>query len=148
MKSKYTKEKLTEAVIGCTSVAQVCVKVGIKPASGSQTYLGKKIKEHNIDISHFRGKGQKGIKKGNNTPIEKYFNNEIKINSSNLRKRLLRDEIKKHACEICNLTEWNELPIPLELDHMDSNHWNNNLDNLQIICPNCHHQETISRKNK
>ena len=41
-------------------------------------------------------------------------------------------------------------PIRLELDHIDSNHFNNNLDNLQILCPNCHahitHERNIKRK--
>jgi hypothetical protein len=31
-------------------------------------------------------------------------------------------------------------PIPLELDHIDGHHWNNSLDNLRLLCPNCHAQ--------
>lgn len=43
-----------------------------------------------------------------------------------------------HQCEVCKNTEWMEQPIPLELHHIDGNHKNNHLDNLQLICPNCH----------
>ena len=39
-------------------------------------------------------------------------------------------------------------PIPLELDHIDGNHYNNELINVRIVCPNCHAQtETNSGKN-
>jgi len=71
-------------------------------------------------------------------PIEKYFNNEIYINSHALKKRLLKEGIKDHICEQCGLKEWQNLPIPLELHHIDGNHYNNNFDNLKLLCPNCH----------
>lgn len=45
----------------------------------------------------------------------------------------------KH-CEICGLDKWNNLPIPLEMDHIDGNALNNNRTNLRMICPNCHNQ--------
>ena len=56
------------------------------------------------------------------------------------RKRLIDDGIKEAKCERCNLSEWMGQPIPLELHHIDFNHYNNSLDNLQILCSNCHMQ--------
>ena len=47
---------------------------------------------------------------------------------------------KEHKCECCGLISWNDKPIPLELHHIDGNHYNNDLSNLQILCPNCHAQ--------
>ena len=56
------------------------------------------------------------------------------------RKRLIEDKVKEEKCEICGLSEWMGKPIPLELHHKDLNHYNNDINNLQILCANCHMQ--------
>jgi len=53
------------------------------------------------------------------------------------------------ACEMCELTEWLDHPIPLELDHIDGNHMNNLVDNIRLLCHNCHAlTPTFRAKNK
>lgn len=70
------------------------------------------------------------------------------VKSHKLRLKLIKDGIKKEKCEICGNHEWNGKTIPLELDHIDGDHYNNNLENLRIICPNCHAQtDTHAGKN-
>lgn len=56
-----------------------------------------------------------------------------------VRKRILLEE-RGHRCEVCGLTEWMGLPIPIELDHIDGSSDNNTAANLRLICPNCHAQ--------
>ena len=66
-----------------------------------------------------------------------------------MRKRLIIEGLKNHRCECCGLSEWLEEPIPLELDHIDGDHYNNMLENLKILCPNCHAKTPTYRgKNK
>lgn len=43
-----------------------------------------------------------------------------------------------HVCEQCKGTEWLNVPIPLELEHVDGNRRNNTRENLKLLCPNCH----------
>ena len=62
------------------------------------------------------------------------------VSNSKKRSRLIEDGIKENRCECCGLSEWMGKQIPLELHHKDGNHWNNELDNLQILCANCHMQ--------
>lgn len=47
-------------------------------------------------------------------------------------------QLRGNKCEICGLSVWNDQPIPLEAHHIDGDRCNNNLDNLQLLCPNCH----------
>lgn len=66
-----------------------------------------------------------------------------KIKSGNYGAKTAKAFILKErgrVCEKCNLSNWNGEPIPIELDHIDGNHQNNSLDNLRLLCPNCHAQ--------
>lgn len=54
-----------------------------------------------------------------------------------------------HKCSSCENTHWLGVKIPIELDHIDGNHKNNNLENLRLLCPNCHAiTPTYKSKNK
>lgn len=82
-----------------------------------------------------------------NQKIKDWLNGKHTPSCSAIRRYL--KELKEYKCEICNLSVWNNLPIPLEVDHKDGNHKNNQLDNLRLLCPNCHAQTpTYKAKNK
>ena len=51
----------------------------------------------------------------------------------------------------CNWCEINKVTgkVPIQLEHIDGNSNNNNLDNLELLCPNCHSlTETYGYLNK
>jgi HNH endonuclease len=50
---------------------------------------------------------------------------------------------KGKVCEVCGLVEWNNKPIALDVHHIDGNRRNNAIDNLKVVCPNCHRQEEM-----
>ncbi len=93
----------------------------------------------------------KGInKKMPSIPLNKILNGDNpQYHTYKLGKRLISENYKEHKCEKCNNTEWNNLPIPLELDHIDGNSFNHKLENLRLLCPNCHAQTpTYRSKNR
>lgn len=66
-----------------------------------------------------------------------------------LKIRLLKEGLKQNECEVCGLSQWNNLPLNIELHHIDGNRTNHHIDNLQMICPNCHSQtDNYRAKNK
>jgi hypothetical protein len=57
--------------------------------------------------------------------------------------------IKGYHCECCGISEWNGKSIILQVDHKNGLANDNNIDNLRLICPNCHSQsDTFSGRNK
>lgn len=60
------------------------------------------------------------------------------VQTSKLKQKLLKEGIKEHICECCGNTIWNGQPIVLEVHHKDGDRSNNELENLQLLCPNCH----------
>jgi len=144
--NRYTKEMLEDAVKKSIGWADVCRKINVKPYNGAQAHVKKRAIDFGIDYSHFTGKAHARGKEGKRKDIKTYLNNLATIKSHDLKNRLIREGLKKHECEKCHSTTWNGEPIPLELDHKNSNHWDNSWDNIWIICPNCHAQETLLRR--
>ena len=76
--------------------------------------------------------------------------------SFSLMEQGLKDYSKKYLinhygnqCQKCGITEWNNAPITIELEHIDGDSTNNTFDNLTLLCPNCNSQTpTYKNRNK
>jgi hypothetical protein len=141
-------EEIVDAVKGSTSLAQVLVKLGVRQGGGTQASLRDRIENLNLDTSHFLGVGWR---RGSRVPVRpaRPLDQILVIgrflSTNNLRARLLREGLKEHRCEECRRDTWNGRPIPLELDHVNGKRDDNRLENLRILCPNCHAQTPTYR---
>lgn len=151
MKTKYTEPQLIEATKSSTSYRQVLTKLGLAEAGGNYINIKRKIAELDLETAHFHGKAwNKGLKFRPRIPLK--LSDVLVPNSSyqsnKLRKLLIREGIFEHKCYRCQLKVRMDRPIPLELDHIDGNNRNNTLENLMLLCPNCHAQTPSFRRRK
>ena len=137
--TSYNKDQLSAIIQQCTSYRQVLIKLGLAPQGGNNETIKRKITEWNIDASHFTGQNHaRGKKFQPRTNTEKYLLNDQRIGSFRLKNRLLEEGYFQWQCISCQQTKWLGNSIPLELDHIDGNSANNTLQNLRLLCPNCH----------
>ncbi len=143
--TKYTKEFLEPIVKESGSIRQVLLKLGLKEAGGNYQNIKTRIKLLEIDTSHFHGmvwnKGKKWSKsKDISSKLVEHstYSSGLPINTYVLKNQLIKLGFKPHMCENCNLSKWLEIDIPLELHHINGNKFDNRIENLQLLCPNCH----------
>ena len=119
--------------------SNICKMLGCKPET-----LNRYLKMMGLTYDGNMGlKGKKTDKK-RKSALE-YLKKDVVV-IPKLRKKLIEDGLKKERCESCSLDEWMGQKITLELHHIDGNRFNNDLSNLQILCPNCHSMIPNHRK--
>ncbi|PIT91494.1 HNH endonuclease [Candidatus Kaiserbacteria bacterium CG10_big_fil_rev_8_21_14_0_10_49_17] len=145
----WTTNQLVVAVRTSTSVRQVLLKLGLQPAGGNYTQIHLYIREMGLSTDHFLGQGwSRGLKDrvGNGRPLREILRKNSDYQSFKLKKRLFREGLKREQCELCG---WNKRApdgrLPLELDHINGDKRDNRLENLQILCPNCHSLQPTHR---
>lgn len=138
-KNKISKERAEEIIKDCYTIADFCRKVGWVPRGDNYKVVHKYIREYNLDVSHFTwNKSNIGNKLNKHNEVElKKLKNPL-VKGSILLKKLISEGHKERKCECCGNKEWNNNPIPLEIHHINGNNSDNNIDNLQLLCPNCH----------
>lgn len=153
MKAKYQKENLELIVKESLSLAEVLRKLELREIGGNYSTIKKYISKYKIDTSHFTGQGwNKGKSYTDETgliKLEDILQEDIKYKSNTLKYRLIAANLKQDICENCGCgDEWMGKPITLELHHINGNHYDNRIENLQILCPNCHSQTSSHRRPK
>lgn len=146
---KYTDSEIVSAVASSDSIAQVLRQIGLSPVGGNYATIKSAIARLNLDTNHFLGQANtKGKQHNKGRPLDYYLRSGVSSNSNQLRKKIISVGIKNHRCESCGLEYWLNEVIPLELHHKDGDRNNNSIENLMVLCPNCHTQtETYKGKN-
>jgi len=142
---KYNKDNLEKIVKCSLSIAEVCRKLNMRPVGGNYKTLKKHFRINKIDTSHFTGKGwnvgENYIHYGKKFTLpEILIKNSTYTSTVRLKIRLIESGLKQNKCEKCGLIDWNGQKISLHLDHKNGDNLDNRIENLRILCPNCHSQ--------
>lgn len=128
---KFTLDEIKAICAKSQSYRQFALQLGY--SENSTDSVKKLIDEYQLDISHFKGQGWS--KDSVDMSIFQY-NKSCKSDTMIRALTILRG----WKCEKCGRTEWEGQQIPLCVHHIDGNHINNQIENLQVLCPNCHAQ--------
>lgn len=148
-KRSWTDEQLNAAVKGSHSVRMVIKKLGLIPAGGNYKQVQERIDHLQINIDHFTGKGWNVGRIFNPNPalpLDQILVAGRRHQSHSLKKRLYIAGLKAPICEICGWCKRSiDGRVPVELDHMNGDPSDNRLENLRILCPNCHSLQPTHR---
>ena len=131
---KFSREEIEQFVEESSSYAQLARKIGYDDAANNGSAyraIHQMIDELNLDTSHFKGQGWH---KDDFDYSRFRYGNHIKTSAALNALVALRGR----KCECCGITDWMGQSIPLEIHHEDGDSLNNALENLKLLCPNCH----------
>ena len=140
---KMDKQQLQKLVNECNSFSEVLRKMGRSVSGDAVKMLKEKLDLYNISYLFLNNNNV-----ASQIPLEQILVKNMPYSSQTLKKRLIKASLKENKCECCGIgPEWNGKPLVLQLDHINGDHNDNRLENLQILCPNCHTQtETFGNK--
>ncbi|CAM5531735.1 HNH endonuclease signature motif containing protein [Streptomyces abikoensis] len=138
--ARWTKEILESAVAASTNMHEVLRRLGLEAVGGHHTNISRRVRMYGISTSHFETRSRKGKRKRTLAEVltEQDPAHARRENSGLLRRAMLKLGVAER-CAMCGMEAlWQGYPLPLEVDHIDGDWRNNRIENLRLVCPNCH----------
>lgn len=153
-RSGYTEEEFRVAVRENHSMAGVLRQVGLPPTGGNYRHANKWVRILGLSTEHFTGRGHLKGKTHNwkkKIPLDQILvEDSTYAHGPRLKRRCVEEGLLEPKCVKCGLgEEWQGEPITLQLDHINGVSTDNRIENLRILCPNCHSQtKTFAGRNR
>jgi Zn finger protein HypA/HybF involved in hydrogenase expression len=154
-----SEDELRVAVANAPSFARVAASYGIPTNGRALVELTARIRALGLDTSHMRGPAWSRGETADTHPTLKricqerrfsdeqvFCENSSALNGPRIVKRLI-ERGWVYECKQCGIAEWHGKPLVLHLDHINGIHNDNRVENLRLLCPNCHSQ-TATYSNK
>jgi len=141
--TSLTDDEFIELVKKSKTCKEILSYFGFTNKGANYRTLKERIKYLKINTDHFK-KNYEAIRSINikrKIPLKDILVEGSTYSRSELKRRLIKNEIIKNECSICGLKDtWRGKPIVLVLDHINGISDDNRLKNLRLVCPNCNSQ--------
>ncbi|MCX4666967.1 HNH endonuclease [Streptomyces sp. NBC_01381] len=142
--ARWTRELLEPVVAASTSMCEVLRRLGLEVVGGHHTHISRRVRAYGIDTSHFTPPERTESMRNNRrrrTPTELLVADPELTRrepGSRLQRAMLEVGVPE-CCALCGMKPvWLGCSLPLEVDHIDGDWHNNRVENLRLLCPNCH----------
>ena len=154
-RAQAAEQQIRDAVKNSRSYSSILKQLGLSPSGANYKWIKHQIRDYEIDTGHMTGQGwtlgmQNPIQNLNARPLSEVLVENSDYRSTNsLKKKLLKAGLLKYKCKNCGINKWRDKPLSLQLDHINGVNDDNRIENLRLLCPNCHAQtETFAGANQ
>lgn len=121
------------------TVTEALAAFGLANRGHNHRTLRRRVDEDGLSTAHWDGKRVSGEKRA--LPLAAQLRAGAPIRTSTFKRRLIAAGLLRETCATCGLgPSWNGASLTLQLDHVNGDRADNRLENLRLLCPNCHSQ--------
>lgn len=139
-RTKIQDDALRSAVADNISIAGAIRSLNLCVAGGNYKLVRDTVARLGLDTSHWKGQAHGSSPKKNQKPLGDVMVEQSTYARGALKRRLLDEGLLANACHECGTTTWRGKPLTLQLEHRNGVRNDNRLENLCLLCPNCHSQ--------
>ncbi len=141
-------EEISQAVATSLTASETLRKLGLNPYGGNHKHLLIRIRRLGLSTAHWKPNHRKTTRRAMRPLSEILIENSNYGSSNDLKGRLLAASLLEYKCATCGINEWLGSNLRLHLDHTNGVNTDNRLNNLRLLCPNCHSQTPTYCRNR